>query len=183
MLKLTVPGQEFFDEEKEEFTKTEDFDIEMEHSLVSLSKWESFFEKPFLATTDKTNEQIEWYVKAMTLTPNVPDSVYDRMTRGNLQEINSYINAKMTATWFVEDKNQPTSREIITAEIIYHWMIALTIPFECQYWHFNRLLTLIKVCNEKNTPPEKRKKMSRADIARRNSELNAQRRAQHGTTG
>lgn len=180
MLKITIKGDEFYNETTQEFVTPDDVVLELEHSLVSLSKWESFFEKPFLGTGEKTPEEIMWYVEAMVLTPNFPPGIFQRLSEENLDEINKYINAKMTATTIAELPNQPRSREIITAELIYYWMIALNIPFECQHWHLNRLLTLVKVCNVKNTPP---KKMSRADAAQRQRQLNEQRRAKYKTRG
>ena len=116
----------------------------------------------------------------MTITQNVDPSVYLRLTNENIEQINQYIDAPMTATYFMEDDDKKPSRETITAELIYYWMIALNIPFECQKWHLNRLLTLVKVCNIKNAPPKKR---SKGDIMRRNAKLNAARRAKHHTRG
>ena len=183
MLQLTIGVSELFDETTSQFIQTEGTTIELEHSLVSLSKWESKFEKPFLVKDKKEANEILEYIKMMTLTPNVNPEIYDQLTSSQYQQIDDYINAKMTATWFNEDKGpgrKGPARETITSELVYYWMVALTIPFECQNWHLNRLITLIRVCNIKNQPP---KKMRRGDIASRNRELNAMRKAQMGTNG
>lgn len=181
MLTITVPGpDEVFDEGTKEFTTQGDVVLELEHSLVSLSKWESKFEKPFLDRGDKTSEEVLGYIKAMVLTPDVPEEVFHRLSEENIKSINAYIDAKMTATWFNEPPGPKTNREIITSELVYYWMTVFHIPFECETWHLNRLFTLIKICNLKQ---EKPKKMSRSQIAARNRELNARRKAELGTTG
>lgn len=179
MLKLKIVSAEGFDEETQKFIDTDAFDLELEHSLVSLSKWESFFCKPFLNTKDKTPDEILWYVKAMCLTQEVPEEVFSNLTEGHYKQINEYINAKMTATWFSDKVSKP-SREIITAEVIYYWMLSLNIPFSCENWHLNRLLTLVKVCNAKNAP---KTKVSKSELAARNAALNAERKAQLKTRG
>jgi len=178
MLTIVVPGVEMFDDVTQEFTTEGDVILELEHSLVSLSKWESKYEKPFLGNDDKTSEEVVGYIEAMTMN-EVPEVVFQKLSAKHIATINEYIDAKMTATWF-HDRPNPPNREVITAEVIYYWMIAFNIPFECERWHLNRLFTLIRVCSIKN---EKPKSMSKAEISRQNAELNAQRRAQYGTRG
>lgn len=180
MLIITVPEAELFDSSKNEFYKIKGQTIALEHSLVSISKWESKWHKPFLYDKEKkTTEELIDYIRCMTLTQNVNPNLYNALSRENFDKITDYINDPMTATWFTETKGKP-NREIVTSEIIYYWMIALNIPFECQKWHINRLLTLIRVCNEKNAPS---KKMSKREIINRNRALNAARRKATGSRG
>lgn len=180
MLTIIVPGVEMFDEQSQEFVTKDDVTLELEHSLVSLSKWEQIYEKPFLGTEEKTVDEILDYIKIMTLTSNVSEETFLKLSEDNIAEINKHIEAKMTATWFSEAPGAPKSRDVITAELIYYWMIVFQIPFECETWHLNRLFTLIRICNIKQAKP---KKMSRGEISRRQREMNAQRRAQLGTKG
>ena len=180
MLRITIPAVEQWDEIKQEFVTRKEQTLSLEHSLVSLSKWESKWCKAFLTKQEKTIEETLDYIKFMTLTQNVDPEVYNYLTNGNISEINEYIEAPMTATYFSDEKTSKTSREQVTAELIYYRMIALNIPFECQKWHLNRLLTLIKVCNIKNQPPKKR---SKKEIMSRNAALNAARRKQLNTRG
>ena len=179
MLEIIIPGLELYNEEINEFTCYDDVELELEHSLVSISKWESKWCKPFLDGKDKTLDEIVDYVRCMTINDKVEPDVYDRLTEENLVVINEYIGRPMTATTFNNEKKS-TGREIITSEIIYYWMVSFNIPFECQYWHLNRLLTLIKVCNVKNNPP---KKMSQKEILARNKALNDARKKELGTRG
>lgn len=180
MLTITIPAAEQWDEKNRQFISTKEQTLQLEHSLVSLSKWESKWCKPFLSSKEKTLEETIDYVKCMTLTQNVKPEVYNFLTNSNIDQINKYIEAPMTATWFAKDKTGRSSSEQVTSELIYYWMIALNIPFECQKWHLNRLITLIKVCNIKNQPA---KKMSKRDIMSRNAALNAARRKQLNTKG
>ena len=180
MLQITVPDIELYDERKGEFVKVRGATLQLEHSLVSLSKWESKWCKSFLSNSDKTDEEILDYIRCMTITQNVDPDIYNYLSNDNIIQINKYIEAPMTATYFSEDKTKKGGREIVTAELIYYWMIALNIPFKCEKWHLNRLLTLIRVCNIKNAPPKKR---SRRDILSRNAALNAARKQQLNTRG
>jgi hypothetical protein len=173
MLRVTIPAMEVYDENRNEFVVLKEQKLVLEHSLVSLSKWEAKTHKPFLTNEDKTIPEMIEYVKCMTLTQNVDPSVYNRLTNANLKEIGDYIQDPMTATWFSNKKTASHSREVVTSELIYYWMVALQIPFECQKWHLNRLFTLIRVCNEKNQKP---KKMSKREMASQRTSLNAARR-------
>lgn len=181
MLRITVPAREYYDEEKEEFFTIKEQTLVMEHSLISLSKWEAKWKKPYISKDKKTAQETLDYLKCMTVGPVPDDIVYRSLTKENIQEITDYINDPMTATTITEMKRPGARREIITSEIIYYWMIAQNIPTEYEKWHLNRLLTLIKVCSIKNNPDKK--KMSRAEIARQNQALNAARRAKYKTRG
>lgn len=181
MLQIEVPmGITYWDEEKEEFITPRTETVDLEHSLVSLSKWESKYCKPFISKQDKTPEEVLDYIKMMAVEPTVQPEVWNNLTQKNVDDVQAYIAAPMTATTFSKNHQAKNSREVVTSELVYYWMIALNIPFECQYWHLNRLLTLIQVCNIKNAPP---KKQSKGDIMRRNAALNAERRARLNSKG
>lgn len=180
MLTITIPSRELFDEKTKTFFTTKKQTLVLEHSLVSLSKWESKWHKPFLTNDEKTLEETIDYIKCMTITQNVDPTVYNFLSQFNVQEINNYIQNPMTATTFNNDNQKGRAKEVITSELIYYWMITLNIPMECQKWHLNRLLTLVRICNVKNTPP---KKMSKRDVASRYASLNAARRNKLNSKG
>lgn len=183
MLSIVIPAGEYFNSKTNEFIQVKEKALVLEHSLVSISKWEAKWHKPFLDNKDKTKEEVLDYIRCMTLTQNVSEKDYLRLTASNLKDIENYIDNSMTATTFSSDKKGPKAtgkKQVITSELIYYWMIKAGIPIECQKWHLNRLFTLIRVCNIKDGP---NKKMKKQEIFSRNRELNeARRRAMH-TTG
>lgn len=179
MLQITIPDQEFWDEAKEEFLYVKSRTLCLEHSLVSISKWESKWKKPFIRREPMTIEESIDYIKCMTITQNVPDDYYNYIPQEVVNKVNAYIEDDMTATTFNEEKGKG-NREVITSELIYYWMVAYQIPFECQKWHLNRLLTLIRICSIKNSPE---KKMGRNELRAQNRALNAARRSRMGSRG
>lgn len=184
MLQITIPeSQEIFNEKNNTFVSKPEITLQLEHSLISLSKWESKWHKSFYSKEEMTDEETLDYIRCMTLSPkNLSLETYNRLTRENIKNILDYIHDPMTATTFREDSNRKGGfgRERITSELIYYWMIALNIPVEFEKWHLNRLITLIRVCEIKNSPPKKR---NRNDILRSNAALNAARKKQLGTKG
>lgn len=180
MLYLELPEREIFNENTSTFSLIKKETIQLEHSLISLSKWESKWCKPFFNKEQKTIEEILDYIKCMTVTQNIKDDVYISLTNDAFRKIEEYINLPMTATWFNDAHKNSKNREIITSEIIYFWMITYNIPFECQKWHLNRLLTLIRVCNIKNQTP---KKQSRREMMMSRNLLNQTRKNQFQTKG
>ena len=180
MLTITIPAGELFDEKTQTFITVKEQTLQLEHSLVSLSKWESKWCVPFLTNKSKTIAQTIDYIRCMTITQNVDPNVYMFLSRSNIEEINAYIDAPMTATTFNERSNNSGKKPIITAELIYYWMISYNIPVKFEKWHINKLLTLIRVCNEKNSPP---KKMSKRDITSQYASLNAARKQKLNTRG
>lgn len=181
MLKITVPGIEKWDESRQEFITTKETELALEHSLVSVSKWESKWHKYFIGNDDLNREMLLDYIRCMTLTQNVDPDVYYALDENLINKIVDYIKDSHTATWFSEDTKSKANSRILTSELIYYWMVALQIPFECQKWHLNRLLTLIRVCNEENN--QEGKKMSQSEIMRRNKEINEQRKKMLKTHG
>lgn len=180
MLVLKFLGNELFDEETSTFITVGGTTLELEHSLVSLSKWESKHKVPFLSPKDKTTEQVIDYIKFMILNEDYDESIINHLTQEHLTQINAYIDSPESATTFGNSRQQGGRSETITSELIYYWMIAFNIPFECQHWHLNRLFSLIRICNIKNSKPTK---MSQKEVAARNRELNAQRKAALNTSG
>lgn len=181
MLRVVVKGDEFFDQETEKFINTDDYVLDLEHSLVAISKWEAKYEITFLSKREKTAEQTRYYIKCMSLSGNIPDEVLDRLSMDNVKQIREYITSKQSATRFTQMPNHAPSREKVTSELIYYWMIAMQIPWEAQHWHIERLLTLIDLCQRKNNTGNR--KMNKSDMIRHRNAINAQRRQQYGTSG
>ena len=180
MLQITIPSFEIFDEKTSTFCEVKGKTIALEHSLISISKWEAKWNKPFLSS-QKTPEQLLDYIKFMTITTGVDPMLYEGLTQTAIQDILDYINSSQTATWFnTNETGKKKNSTGVTSELIYYWMVSYQIPFECQKWHLNRLITLIKICDIKNKPS---KKMSKREILSNNAKLNAARRAKLKTKG
>lgn len=180
MLQIKIEDKEFYDEATGQFVMVKGQLLQLEHSLVSISKWEAKWKKPFLSWDRKTYEETIDYIRFMTITQNVNPVIYSMLTNEQIMEVNRYIDDPMSATHIAKAEGQGNSGKVITSEEIYYYMTAYQIPFECQKWHFNRLMMLIRICNEKNKP---KKKMRKGDVASRNRSLNAARRARYGTRG
>ena len=183
MLRITIPAREYYDEENDEFISVKETTLQLEHSLVSIAKWEAKWRKAFLGKREKTEEEILDYIRCMTISQNINPMVYMGLTSENIEEINNYISEPMTSIYFYDEIEQKNSNDVITSEVIYWWMITLNIPFECQKWHLNRLLSLIRVCNIKNSFDKKKSKMSETEIMYRNTQLNEARKKKLNTNG
>lgn len=189
MLAITIPANEFYNDSANEFITVRETQLNLEHSLISLSKWESKWNKAFLTKKKKTNEQTIDYIKCMTINSGVDPNVYRALTQQNISEIYEYINLPMSAVYFPEEDGPP-GRDVVTSELIYYWMISLNIPFECSKWHLNRLLSLIRVCNMKNeaaynkhSGKKGRRKGLSNEALRQRAALNQQRLKQYNTRG
>lgn len=180
MLKIIVPSMDLFNEEDNTFTTVPETIIELEHSLLAMSKWESKFQVPFLGSSPKTNQEMLEYVRLMIVTPNYPENILSRLTSENYDSIKEYIESSQSATTFSNRSKAKGKPEIITSELIYYWMVAFTIPFECESWNLNRLFALIRICDIKNSKP---KPMTQRELAERNRSINEQRKAKLGTRG
>lgn len=181
MLQITIPETEMFDEVRQEFVYVKKpVTLTLEHSLVSISKWEAKWKKPYLSKEEKSTEEVIDYIRCMTITQNVDPDVYYALTEQNYRDVQQYIDDPHTATTIKEIKHVTKTGEGITSELIYYWMCAYQIPFEAQKWHFNRLMTLIRIAGIKNGQEQK---MSRTDAFKQQRELNAMRRAKHKSRG
>lgn len=181
MLRLIIPlSPEGWDEAKQQFVEPKSQVLELEHSLISLSKWESTWKKPFYTNKEKTDEEVLDYIKCMTLSENVDPDVYNHLTSKNVDEIQKYISDPMTATTFSKQSRGNSSREIVTAELIYYWMLTANVPFDRETWPLNKLITLLEVCAVKNAPAKKR---SRSEMMRERAALNEARKKQWNTRG
>lgn len=180
MLRITVPEFEIYNEDNDEFIAVKSQVLKLEHSLISMSKWESKWHKPFLVDNERTSDEAVSYIKCMTLNQNIDEMVYLGLTKENFDAVNGYIEDSMTATWFNENKT-PSSKKIMTSEVIYAQMFKLNIPLECEKWHLNRLMTLLRVCAIESSP--EKEKMSKSEILKQNRELNEKRRAAAKTKG
>lgn len=182
MLRIIIEGDETFNEETQEFAQTDDVVLDLEHSLLSLSKWESIYERPFLSSGKMTLEEVRGYLKAMVINHDADLDALDRASKADIDRIQSYIDSSQSATTFGQMPERRGPAEVITSELIYFWMVSFNIPFECETWHLNRLFALIRICNLKNSNA-KPKKLSRHELAQQRADLNRKRREEWNTKG
>lgn len=182
MLELEIPRQRFYDESNAKFLWREAVTLQFEHSLLSLSKWESIWEVPFLSRTPKSEIQMLSYLKCMSLAP-VSDEVINRLGPKEYERLQKYLGAKHSATWFSDEGSGASSSQIVTSELVYYWMAAYNIPFECESWNLSRLMNLIKIASIKNDTDPKKNRRSRSQMLNERAALNAKRRAETGSTG
>lgn len=180
MLTIKIPSSDYYDESIGKFISIKECTINLEHSLISIARWESKWNKPFLTKEAMTPEQYRDYLAGMSLTPVNP-TVFFGLTPENIEDIKKYIESPMTATTFSNRVNTKINKEVITAEILYYRMIANNIPMECQKWHLNRLFTLLRVCDAKNQP--QKSKGNKSAALSRNAQINAARRARLNSKG
>ena len=181
MLLIDIPETELFDESTDRFITIKAQTLKLEHSLISISKWESRWNKPFLKEDNKTPEQIRDYIRCMSLVPLQDDNVVLALNSKSIEKIINYIEAPMTATTvaFLDDK-KPVKKEILTSELIYYYMIQAQVPFECEKWHINRLFALLKVCSAKSS---EKQKANTKTAAKSQAALNAARRSKLKSRG
>ena len=179
MLEIIVPANEIYLPAENRFVAIPSCTLTLEHSLISIAKWEAKWHTPYLNAKKRSSAQEFDYIRCMVVGPVKNDYVFSVLTPENIAQIRAYMEESMTATTFSKGQRS-TSREVVTAEILYCRMFANNIPMECQKWHLNRLLTLIRVCSIKNAPS---KKMGKNSILSRNAQLNAARRQQLNTRG
>lgn len=183
MLEIQIPETEVFDEATSKLFKLPAVTLRLEHSLLSVSKWETIHEIPFLSNTKKTNEQLMSYVRLMSLGP-IEDSVLGRLGPKQYEEINNHLNAKHSATWFSDDGSQSNSRQTVTSELIYYWMTAFGIPFECETWPFSRLMNLIRIAQIKQSEQDpKNKNRPKSRMLSERAALNKKRREAANSKG
>lgn len=182
MLEMTISEKEFYQEHTSKFIQIPECKVTLEHSLISLAKWESKWQVPFFDGKPKTPTQNLDYIRCMVVGNIKDDRIFDHLSEEEVLQIQSYMAAPMTATTFSErnKSKRKVKKETMTAEVIYARMCTHNISFECQKWHLNRLLTLIRVCDLRDSPPEK---MSKKETSMWYAEQNANRRAKYGTRG
>lgn len=182
MLRLHIESREYYDDDTEQFVNVPGGCIELEHSLVSISEWESEFQRSFLKRPPETEKENNYYIWCMLLDKK-DGRLLPSLSNKNKEDIQKYIQKPMTATYIMDRPSEKNSSEVITSELIYCWMINLNIPFECQHWHINRLLALIKVVNVKNSQQNPHNSMSKNSIVAHNRALNASRLKKYKTKG
>ena len=180
MIQVTIPGGELFDPKTNEFINFKTTTVSLEHSLISISKWEAKWKKSFFKNEERSLDEIIDYIACMCVTPNVDPRIFHKISSKEVKKVSDYISDPMTATTFHDLEDHKANKQTVTSELVYYWMIAYNIPFECQKWHINRLLTLIRICGIKNAPP---KKISKAEMMRKRAQVNAERRSRLHTKG
>lgn len=189
MLNIDIPKGKEWDDDLQKFVSHDELHLSLEHSLISISRWESKWHKPFLDDKEKTEEELFDYIRCMCVTQNVTIDKIKELPKEAVAQINQYINDEYTGTHFTDyrknQKNRNSRNEIMSSERIYYSMIAYNIPFSCEKWHLSRLMTLIRVCQfeAERQDPKSKNKMSLNDIYARNRALNEQRRKAWHTKG